>query len=342
VVGGYLVEGTELFFTEYIYYDGGNMQTLSHFKRPINLNTAGQVTGPYGITFPLIAPTGSGGNLRDYDRWWNGWCADIPSAWQVALRGTAMCGTTSKNISGGTSNGPDAIAWNLSSWGSPINGTPLLYYPSAHPIAGGGYAHCSTNPPAGSQLSGAGQYGATADGNCSGPVSTTWNGATYMAQGLVMPGSRTFAFFERVGAGTDVQTGQPWQGGACYGLGEKLYNPPSLGFGILPATNGPNAFEYCYTNVTGEVGNGSRVYSAPPYEFHVLEYDLNDLANVASGAVNPWSVAPYENVAIHLPQETDYNYIVGVALDVTNQRLYVAQGQHGNPAYIHAYILTTP
>jgi hypothetical protein len=355
VIGGYLVEGPDLYVTEYIYYDAANLQTVSHFKRPLNLNIQGRVTGPYGITFPLTAHNGVGGNLSDYDRWWNGWCADIPPAWQSALAGNVICGTTSKNISGGTSNGPDAFAWNTSTWGPNIVGTPLLYYTTTHPMVAGGFVHCFTNPPIGSGQAGAGQWGPTADGNCPGAVSTTWNGLTRMAQGLIMPGSRTFAFFERVGAGTQstgcnqvingvVQAGTTggFCGGACYGMGEKLFNPPSLGYGILPATGGPNGFEYCYSNVVGDSGHGSRANIGPPYEFHILEYDLNDLTSVAAGTMLPYGPIPYENVAIHLPQETDYNDVLGVALDVTNQMLYISQGQHGNPAYIHVYILTTP
>ena len=118
-VGGALVHGGRLWFTKYIYYDAEAAQTASHFNRPLNLATTGQVVGPQSIG-PLAAGFVSG------------YLGRIPAEWQTRLGGSVLTGNCCLSILSRTSYGPAASAWTPGQTTS----TPLVYYTIDHQTLG--------------------------------------------------------------------------------------------------------------------------------------------------------------------------------------------------------------
>ena len=118
-IGGSLVHGGRLWFTKYIYYDAEAAQTASHFNRPLDLATTGQVVGPQTIG-PLAAGFVSG------------YLGRIPAEWQARLGGPVLTGNCCLSILSRTSYGPAASAWTPGQTTS----TPLVYYTIDHQTLG--------------------------------------------------------------------------------------------------------------------------------------------------------------------------------------------------------------
>jgi hypothetical protein len=123
MAGGYLVSGTRLIVSAFIYYDNTGTTRLSHFVRPLSLSTTGQVTGPL-----QIGPLNAG--------FYGGYMADIPAEWQSALGGTALTGQAELSIISRTSFGPAAFAFTPTNITS-TSAVPLVYYDSSHTTLGG-------------------------------------------------------------------------------------------------------------------------------------------------------------------------------------------------------------
>jgi hypothetical protein len=124
LLGGYLVFNGKLFFDGYRYYDGSGCQTHSHFSRPLNLSTQGQVVG--------AAPLNSGFKAGPV----SGPMGMIPPEWQSLLGGPAIATQCCIPIIGRTSFGPDFYVWDpnaLNVSGTPA--TPLMFYDSTHPLS---------------------------------------------------------------------------------------------------------------------------------------------------------------------------------------------------------------
>jgi hypothetical protein len=160
-VGGQLAYNNRLYVSAYSYYDGAGTQASSHFARPINLSTTGQVAGPIRV-----------GN--QYPGFVSGYMTHIPSEWQPLLGGPALTGNCCLAIVSAQSSGPAASVFNPSSVGvlNPVPATPVVGYPSNHPLGNWG----TTNP--------------------------SFNGTTQVT-GIVFPsGTRSVLFFGRHGVGT--------------------------------------------------------------------------------------------------------------------------------------------
>ncbi|HEX5473153.1 MAG TPA: hypothetical protein VFX12_00715 [Vicinamibacterales bacterium] len=121
-VGGNLVYEGKLYFTKYLYYDASGSQVLSHFVRPLNLSTKGQVQGPYAV-----GPLGAG--------FYSGYMALVPPEWQSALGGPALTGNSDLSIISRTSYGPAVFAFDPAKVGVSKTAVPLVYYPGDHPLA---------------------------------------------------------------------------------------------------------------------------------------------------------------------------------------------------------------
>jgi hypothetical protein len=122
-VGGQLVYNGKLYTAAYSYYDGAVTQTTSHFVRPINLSTTGQVKGPYKV--------GS-----QYPGFVSGYMTQIPSEWQSLLGGPALTGNCCLAIVSAQSSGPAASVFDPNNAGSvnPVPAIPVVGYPYAHPL----------------------------------------------------------------------------------------------------------------------------------------------------------------------------------------------------------------
>jgi hypothetical protein len=134
-IGGHLVYGGALYVAAYSYYDGGATQSSSHFVRPTNLSTTGQVNGPYRVG--TIGP-----------RYVAGYMAPVPQDWQSAFGSPALTGQCCLSIISTTSQGPAVFGFNPADLGSknPIPATPLVEYPPEHPTLGAWGGNGTPNP----------------------------------------------------------------------------------------------------------------------------------------------------------------------------------------------------
>lgn len=123
-IGGHLVYNGKLYVTGYSFYDGAGTQTASHFVRPLNLATSGQVQGPYKVS-------------TLYPGFYSGYMALVPPEWQSALGGPALTGNCCQAITSLQSNGPSVSVFDPTKVGatSPVPATTLVGYPYSNPIA---------------------------------------------------------------------------------------------------------------------------------------------------------------------------------------------------------------
>lgn len=119
-VGGQLVYKGKLHMTAFIYYDASAAQTVSHFSRPLNLSTRGQVAGPV-----RAGALGAG--------FYSGYMGSIPAEWQATLGGPALTGNCCLSILSRTSYGPAVFSFDPEHAGT---ATPLVYYTQDHQTIG--------------------------------------------------------------------------------------------------------------------------------------------------------------------------------------------------------------
>jgi hypothetical protein len=161
-IGGHLVYNDKLYVTGYSYYDGAGTQIKSHFVRPTNLSTHGQVNGPYTVG-------------TQYPGFVSGYMTLIPSEWQYQFGGSALTGNCCLAIVGYQSSGPAASVFNPSDVGTtnPIVATPVVGYPYDHPLGSGW-----------------------------GTTNSLFNGSTQIRGIVFPVGTRSVLFFGRHGTGT--------------------------------------------------------------------------------------------------------------------------------------------
>lgn len=125
-IGGQLVYAGRLIVSGYSYYDGSGTQSSSHFARPLNLSTTGQVQGPLKV-----------GSL--YSGFVSAYMTPVPSEWQAALGGPALTGNCCISIISTQSSGPAASVFDPAQLGSvnPVPATPLVGYPYTHQLGPG-------------------------------------------------------------------------------------------------------------------------------------------------------------------------------------------------------------
>ena len=125
-LAGLLVYQQRLYGTGLIYYDANNIQRVSHFARPLELNR------PAAGNMQRVGENGRSGFVAGY-------MALVPPEWQSRLGGPALTGQCCVPIITRTSWGPAAFAWNPTELdgGKPVKAVPLVYYDSEHPTLGG-------------------------------------------------------------------------------------------------------------------------------------------------------------------------------------------------------------
>ncbi len=123
-IGGYLVYNGKLIISVFSYYDGNGTQSTSHFVRPLNLSTAGQLTGPFRVG-------------TQYPGFVSGYMTLIPPEWQTLLGGPALTGNCCLNIISFQSSGPAVSVFDPSqlTGGATVAATPLVGYPYSNPLA---------------------------------------------------------------------------------------------------------------------------------------------------------------------------------------------------------------
>ena len=124
-IGGHLVFGGKLYIAAFSYYDASGTQSRSHFVRPLNLSTTGQVQGPVAV----------GSNVH----YTSAYMGLIPPEWQAALGGPALTGNCCRSIISNQSHGPSVWVFDPADVGSSSTApaTPLVYYTSSNPLGPG-------------------------------------------------------------------------------------------------------------------------------------------------------------------------------------------------------------
>jgi hypothetical protein len=124
-LSGLLVHDRQLLGSGLIYYDANNIQTLSHFARPLKLGE------PSVKKLVRVWQNGKSGFVAGY-------MAAVPPEWQSRLGGPAITGQCCTAIITRSSWGPAAFAFDPAdvSAGRNANADPLVYYPLDHPTLG--------------------------------------------------------------------------------------------------------------------------------------------------------------------------------------------------------------
>ena len=156
-------------------------------------------------------------------------------------------------------------------------------------------------------------------GNYEG-ASIYWGGSDTIRGVAVIPGTSTIAFFGRHGETY------------CYGWGT---NDPALDGQPNPGQLDP----FCYDPTDGAKG-----VHGYPYNSFVWLYNLNDLAAVRAGTLNPWSVLPYNTLKL---TSTMGPQVGGAAIDPATGRIYIieqfaAGTKDGAMPVVHVYQANMP
>lgn len=177
--GGYHIDGSTLYGTWYMWYDGSNALTKFIYRRPRNLSTASH-EGPLG-------PAGISG-------WIAGGMCSIPAVWQARLGNKRiLSGLSGISVASRSSYGPPLVGWDPTVGWSPGGNGDLSYQ---------ALAYYPNNP--GQKLA---SYEGVAD-QVLGTASTEpwtapqvwWSGAMFTGHGLVFPvGCDTVLWFCTVG-----------------------------------------------------------------------------------------------------------------------------------------------
>ena len=138
-IGGVLPYRGQLFLSAYVYYDGTGGQSLSHFVTGPNLAVHGDLKGPY-----KVGTVGAG--------FVSGYFGIVPESWVTALGGPVLNGNCCLGVISRTSYGPAVFSIDPLAIGgkvNPVPATPLIYYPSQHPLlepgaSGDGWSNNST------------------------------------------------------------------------------------------------------------------------------------------------------------------------------------------------------
>ncbi len=164
-IGGLLVWKGRLYISEYGYYDGANLQTLTHFSRPLSLTKRRDVRGPYGLQSAAVPPPLGA-------RMYSGWMAIVPNSLRDALGGDVVVGQCCLAIVSTISNGPSAFGWNPDQFGPNQNVVADFFYTPDYPLGNGWAAQ-----------------------------SPYWNGTTKIGGSTFVRGTRSLLFFGSHGTG---------------------------------------------------------------------------------------------------------------------------------------------
>lgn len=350
--GGLLVFGTQLYASNWIYYDGNGAQSVSHYRRPLNLSDRGHVEGFY----KLMSGTT---NLTGYV---SGGMALVPAAWRAPLGGTILSEQSGIPIPSRTTFGQSAVVWDPASFGPSTPATPLMYFTTDHPISG-----------------------STANSSGYDAVSRVWNGSTEI-RGVVFPeGYRSVLYFGRqgltycYGQGVNLDPSIPGSqvvesnGGSGANASTdstgRVVSLPNVRTNALPGdwvwlkdqtspnidgkhpgasyvtsyanSGAPNAtvtvaagFPPGLANQRFNAGSldcfdpfdvGSKGNHGYPYVTQVWAYDAADLLAVKNGQKQPWDPRPYGlwDISARFPAWNATGDVCGAAYDPATGRIFL-------------------
>lgn len=253
-IGGQLVYNGKLIISVYSYYDAAGTQTTSHFSRPLNLSTTGQVSGPFRVG-------------TQYPGFVNGYMTVIPPEWQSLLGGPALTGNCCLAIAGIQSNGPSVSVFNPADLGNEtsVPSTMLVGYPHQTPLSAGW-----------------------------GTQSNLYNGTTSITGIVFPAGTRSVLFFGRQGtgpfcygpgtsnkslAGTTESNGDTW-----------CYDPAASAKGTHAYPYVDQVWAYDADDLLKVKSGIEQPYQVKPYAVWTLKFpyqspdNMNDIEGVAYDA----------------------------------------------------------
>ncbi len=126
VLGSSFVFNGRLYLGAFSYYDGAGTQKKSHFVRPLNLSTKGQVAGPFTIG-------------DKYPGWVDKFATVIPQEWRSLFQGSVMVGGAGGCIDSLQSSGPSLSVINPENIGAldPAPAKLVVGYPYGHSLNSG-------------------------------------------------------------------------------------------------------------------------------------------------------------------------------------------------------------
>ena len=296
---GLLATPTRLYGTHSIFYDASNAQQKSHWSRPKNLATTGDVKGL--DQFWDGAGSGVSGNHAGFT---SGYLFRVPSEWQSSFGGRPMgSGQCCQSIISRNSYGPAAGVFDPALIGSgsaePHEWKPLVYYSGAHQTLG-----CWDEPNP--------DYPANSSQPRRGCQNTYFGFTTAIQAAVMINGTRTMAFFGRQGTGTP-----------CYGIGT---SNQSLHGQQVPGE--PAGVIYCWDPSSDAKSNHQY-----PYVYFLWLYDIEDLVDAYNGLVNPYDVLPYGGGTFTFPVAAPTTggealvNITGADYDPATRSLYLVQSK---------------
>jgi hypothetical protein len=295
---GILATPDRLYGTHSIGYDANNTQVKSHWSRPKNLATTGDVKG----LDRFWDGAGSGLDFAQYSGFTSGYLFRVPGEWQSAFDGRTMgSGQCCQSIIFRNSYGPAAGVFDPALIGSgnpePHSWKPLVYYPNTHQTLG-----CWEEPNP--------DYPATSNQPTRGCQHPYFGYTTTIRGAVMINNTRTMAFFGTQGTGTP-----------CYGNGT---SNPDLHGDQVP--DEPQGVIYCY-----DPSSTAKANHQYPYRYFIWLYDIEDLVDAYNDVVNPYDVLPYEGEEFFFPVAAPTTggealvRISGADYDPATRSLYLVQ-----------------
>lgn len=303
-IRGMCVHNGRLIVSAYHFYlntDSAHLAT--HFSRPLNLSTTGDVRGAVRLTATELYS----GDIKR--RFTAGNMTAIPAAVQSAYGlGPVAVGGGGGSIISNLSAGPSIFAFDpdeITNSVSEISAVPLCYYPHAvHPVSGEArHLQALFGYDLGEAM----------------PVShetNDWWGSPSFASIVAWCESRPVV----------LCIGSHGYGNSWYGLTDGAGDP-------VYSTDGTPTPDPAI--ISGTPGN-----HAYPYRIQVWAYDQSELIAVATEAKLPWKAQPYAVWGLSTPFDETHvkGWHAGFAHDPATRRIFVAEALlDGSKPLIHVY-----
>lgn len=309
---GLLVDGGYLYGTMYHFYDNSPYQKIALFRHSLTLSSSTGFFGWESLDTPSIT-----------NRHFAGHFAVIPSSLQAGLGGTVMTGRFGGSIVGGSSLGPDAVAFNIASIGSdtpstdagspsssPVAASILLDYPQDHSTLGAW--GCGTAP----------NYYYTEQ---------SISGGQFIEGGFVI-------FIGHDGVGHAINPNTGLDESTCY------YGDGTTDWALngVCEPEGCDVARYSY-----DPAGGTKGQRGWPYYTRAWVYTVADFLAVKAGA-DPWSITPVTVFPLILPWPDIGNKNGGnpisISYEPSTKHLYIVQRfiEPGSFPVVHRYTYTPP
>jgi hypothetical protein len=306
-LGGLFAYDSKLYGSASIVYDAQNNQSVSHYRRNLDLDVS---TGFEGwFTF----------GSASMSRFFSGHFASIPAYAQTALGGKVLSlGSGGLSIIGSTSAGPSAASFDPDDFAGKshmdvVPANPLLYYTVANPFEDNLHQDC--------QLAGP-------HANCPDDPSDYWNQATQLGGAFIPEGYRSLIYFGLHGTGD-----------YCYGTGTS--NPALHGSQVGDGSH------YCYDPISTAKGGHASGWRFQAYAYDLLDLAAVKAGTAQPWSLRPYATWELDIPNTYQTTITGNNWNAGsgVAYDPATRRIFFSQAgadpqQYSNHPVIWQWIHT--